>query len=39
VATAIVDGRIILKWIFRQWDEVAWTGIIGLTIGTSGGLL
>ena len=21
-----VDWRIILKWIFRKWDVVAWTG-------------
>jgi hypothetical protein len=20
------DGRIILRWIFRKWDVVAWTG-------------
>jgi hypothetical protein len=21
-----VDGRIILRWIFRKWDVRAWTG-------------
>jgi len=21
-----VDGRIILRWIFRNWDVEAWTG-------------
>ena len=21
-----VDGRIILRWIFRKWDEGLWTG-------------
>ena len=21
-----VDGRIILRWIFRKWDVGAWTG-------------
>jgi hypothetical protein len=28
-----VDGRIILKWVFRNW-EGAWTGLICLRIGT-----
>jgi hypothetical protein len=22
-----VDGRIILRWIFRKWDVGAWTGL------------
>jgi len=30
------DGRIILKWIFREWDVGAWTGLIWLRIGTVG---
>jgi hypothetical protein len=34
-----VDGRIILKWIFKTWDEGAWTGLSWLRIGTGGGLL
>jgi hypothetical protein len=34
-----VDGRIILKCIFRKWDEEAWTGFVCLRIGTGGGLL
>jgi hypothetical protein len=21
-----VDGTVILKWIFKKWDEEAWTG-------------
>ena len=25
-----VDEMIILKWIFKNWDEEAWTGWIGL---------
>jgi hypothetical protein len=31
-----VDGRIILRWIFREWNEGAWTGLIWLRIGTGG---
>jgi hypothetical protein len=33
-----VDGRIILRWIFRKWVRV-WTGLSWLRIGTGGGLL
>jgi hypothetical protein len=33
-----VDGNIILKWIFKNWDW-AWTGLIWLRIGTGGGRL
>jgi hypothetical protein len=32
-----VDGRIILRWIFRKWDVGVWTGLIWLRIGTAGG--
>ena len=31
-----VDGRIILRWIFRKWDVGAWTGSICLRIGIGG---
>jgi hypothetical protein len=34
-----VDGRIILRWIFRKWKWGAWTGLLWLRIGTDGGLL
>jgi len=32
-------GRIILRWIFRQWDVGVWTGSSWLRIGTGGGSL
>ena len=35
----VVDGRIIIRWIFRKWDVRAWTGLIWLRIGTGGGQL
>jgi len=31
-----LDGRIILKWIFKTWDREAWTGMLWLEIGTDG---
>jgi hypothetical protein len=34
-----VDGRIILKLIFRKWDGKTWTGLIWLRMGTGGGHL
>jgi len=27
-----IDGRIILRWIFRKWDVGVWTGSSWLTI-------
>ena len=34
-----IDGKIILRWIFRMWDVGVWTGSSWLRIGTGGGLL
>ena len=34
-----VDGRIILRWIFKKWDVGVWTGSSWLRIGTGGGHL
>jgi len=34
-----VDGKIILRWIFRKWEGVAGTGWSWLRIGTGGGHL
>jgi hypothetical protein len=34
-----VDGRIILRWLFRKWEEGDWTGSIWLKIETGGGNL
>jgi hypothetical protein len=33
-----VDGRI-LRWVFRKWDVVVWTGPSWLRIGSGGGQL
>jgi hypothetical protein len=33
---SVVDQRTILKWLFRTWDVVAWTGSSWLRIGTGG---
>jgi len=34
-----IDGRIILRGIFRKWDVEVWTGSIWLRLGTGGGHL
>ena len=31
------DGTIIIKWIFKTWDEEAWTELIWLGIGQMAG--
>ena len=31
--------KIIIRWIFRKWDVVTWTGLIRDRIGTVGGHL
>jgi hypothetical protein len=34
-----VDGKIILRWIFRNWNVGVWTGLSWLRIETGGGHL
>jgi hypothetical protein len=34
-----LDGRIILRWIFRKWDVGAWIGSSWLRIGRDSGHL
>ena len=34
-----INGKIILRWIFRKWDLEIWTESIWLRIGTGGGHL
>jgi hypothetical protein len=34
-----LDGRIILRWIFRKWYVGVWTGLGWLRIETGGGHL
>ena len=34
-----LDGRIILRWIFRKWDVGAWNGLSWLRIETRDGLV
>jgi hypothetical protein len=34
-----VDGRIILRWIFRNWDDGLWFGSSWVKLGAGGRLL
>jgi hypothetical protein len=34
-----INGKIILRRIFRKWDVGLWTGLTWLMIGTGGGHL
>jgi len=34
-----IDGRIILKWVVKKWGGEAWTRLIWLRMGISGGLI
>jgi hypothetical protein len=34
-----IDGRIILRCIFRKWGGRAWIGLIWIRLGTGGGQL
>ena len=34
-----LDGIIILRWIFRKWEGIVWTGWIWLRMGTGRGHL
>jgi len=34
-----LDGKIILRWIFKKWGGGTWTGFIWFRIGIVGGLL
>jgi len=36
---ADVDGRTIMRWIFRKCEAGAWTGLMWLMTETGGGLL
>jgi hypothetical protein len=35
-ADSSIDGRIILRWIFRNWNVGVWTGLNWLRIETGG---
>jgi hypothetical protein len=33
-----LDGKLILKWLFKKWNGWTWTGLIWLRIEAGGGL-
>jgi hypothetical protein len=33
------EVKLILKWVFKKWDDGAWSGLIWLRVETGGGLL
>lgn len=34
-----VDGRVIIKWVFKEWHDDVWTGLLWLRRGTGGGCM
>jgi len=34
-----IDGKIILKWMFKKWNGEKWTELLWLRTGTGGGNL
>jgi hypothetical protein len=34
-----IDGRLVLRWIFRKWNVGIWTGLSWLRVGIDGGHL
>jgi len=34
-----INGKIILRWIFKMWHVGVWTGSIWLRMGTGGGVV
>jgi hypothetical protein len=35
----VLEGRIIVRWVFRRWDVGVWTGLSWLRIETGDGYL
>jgi hypothetical protein len=34
-----LDGRVVIKWMFKKWDGGSWTALIWLRKGTGSALL